>query len=255
MARSSASSRSERSRQLVPERENSGKLPPFAVRVGELVQLQVEPLVRFGSVTISPIRRQVSSRGPPSDLGRFRAGLQESRGLPSADADAPVRQELAGRFLPSIAMRDARILNRARAEALRGDPMPPKCSLARMRCRFLAPAKAITRRRALVANELERPLEPSPQQLHWPARRLHPSLRAGAEQLSTGGVMPERRAVNRARRARREGKRPTTQAREFLREEIHHVPGGKHGARSTKRAIEADPTCSFAGVPPRRNHR
>ena len=88
---------------------------------------------------------------PRADPG----GEAESRGLPSADADAPVRQELAGRFLPSIAMRDARILNRARAEALRGDPMPPKCSLARMRCRFLAPAKAITRRRALVANELE----------------------------------------------------------------------------------------------------
>jgi hypothetical protein len=63
---------------VVPERENSGRLPPFAVRVGELVQLKVEPLVRFGSVTISPIRRQVSNRGPPSDLGRLRLELEEA---------------------------------------------------------------------------------------------------------------------------------------------------------------------------------
>ncbi|MGH7481776.1 MAG: hypothetical protein ACRELV_06435, partial [Longimicrobiales bacterium] len=49
--------------------------------------------------------------------------------------------------------------------------------------------------------------------------------------------MPEQRTVDRARRARREGKRPTTQAGEFIREEIHHIRGGKHGARSTKQAI------------------
>jgi hypothetical protein len=49
--------------------------------------------------------------------------------------------------------------------------------------------------------------------------------------------MPERKTVERARRARREGKAPTTQAGEFVREEIHHVREGKHGARSTKQAI------------------
>jgi Family of unknown function (DUF6496) len=49
--------------------------------------------------------------------------------------------------------------------------------------------------------------------------------------------MPERETIERARRARREGKRPTTQAGEFIREEIHHVREGKHGARSTKQAI------------------
>jgi hypothetical protein len=37
--------------------------------------------------------------------------------------------------------------------------------------------------------------------------------------------------------ARREGKAPTTQAGEFVREEIEHVRRGKHGARSTKQAI------------------
>src|SRR5437868_9632674 len=49
--------------------------------------------------------------------------------------------------------------------------------------------------------------------------------------------MPERETIERARRARQEGKRPTTQAGEFIREEIHHVREGKHGARSTKQAI------------------
>jgi hypothetical protein len=49
--------------------------------------------------------------------------------------------------------------------------------------------------------------------------------------------MPEKQTVERARQARREGKRPTTQAGEFVREEIEHVRRGKHGARSTKQAI------------------
>jgi hypothetical protein len=49
--------------------------------------------------------------------------------------------------------------------------------------------------------------------------------------------MPEKATLKRARRARRAGKAPTTQAGEFVREEIHHVREGKHGARSTKQAI------------------
>jgi hypothetical protein len=49
--------------------------------------------------------------------------------------------------------------------------------------------------------------------------------------------MPEKRIADRARRKAREGKSPSTQAGEFVREEIHHVREGKHGARSTKQAI------------------
>ena len=49
--------------------------------------------------------------------------------------------------------------------------------------------------------------------------------------------MPERKTLKRARKAKREGKAPTTQAGEFVREEIEHVREGKHGARSTKQAI------------------
>ena len=49
--------------------------------------------------------------------------------------------------------------------------------------------------------------------------------------------MPERATVERARKARRAGKAPSTQAGEFVREEIHHVREGRHGVRSTKQAI------------------
>jgi hypothetical protein len=49
--------------------------------------------------------------------------------------------------------------------------------------------------------------------------------------------MPEKETIERAHEDAREGKAPTTQAGEFVREEIHHVREGKHGARSPKQAI------------------
>jgi hypothetical protein len=49
--------------------------------------------------------------------------------------------------------------------------------------------------------------------------------------------MPEKETIQRARKDKREGKAPTTQAGEFVREEIEHVREGKHGARSSKQAI------------------
>src|SRR5882757_2877482 len=49
--------------------------------------------------------------------------------------------------------------------------------------------------------------------------------------------MPEKQTLQRARKDRAEGKAATTQAGEFVREEIHHIRAGKHGARSTKQAI------------------
>ena len=49
--------------------------------------------------------------------------------------------------------------------------------------------------------------------------------------------MPEKKTLERAREDQREGKAPTTQAGEFVREEIEHVREGKHGARSAKQAI------------------
>jgi hypothetical protein len=49
--------------------------------------------------------------------------------------------------------------------------------------------------------------------------------------------MPERKTLKRARKAKREGKAPTTQAGAFVHEEIEHLREGKHGARSAKQAI------------------
>lgn len=49
--------------------------------------------------------------------------------------------------------------------------------------------------------------------------------------------MPEEKTIERARKAKREGKAPTTQAGEFVREEMEHIREGKHGARSPEQAI------------------
>jgi hypothetical protein len=49
--------------------------------------------------------------------------------------------------------------------------------------------------------------------------------------------MPEKETIEKARRDAREGKSPSTQAGEFVHEEIEHVKEGKHGVRSTKQAI------------------
>ena len=49
--------------------------------------------------------------------------------------------------------------------------------------------------------------------------------------------MPEKKTIERAQRDKRQGKAPSTQAGEFVREEMEHIRQGKHGARSTKQAI------------------
>src|SRR5436853_526136 len=49
--------------------------------------------------------------------------------------------------------------------------------------------------------------------------------------------MPDKETLERAEEDKREGKAPSTQAGEFVREEIEHIREGKHGARSTKQAI------------------
>jgi hypothetical protein len=49
--------------------------------------------------------------------------------------------------------------------------------------------------------------------------------------------MPEKETIRKAREDKREGKAPSTQAGEFVHEEIEHIRHGKHGARSTKQAI------------------
>jgi hypothetical protein len=49
--------------------------------------------------------------------------------------------------------------------------------------------------------------------------------------------MPEKKTIRRAQADKRAGKAPSSQAGEFVREELDHVREGKHGARSTKQAI------------------
>jgi hypothetical protein len=49
--------------------------------------------------------------------------------------------------------------------------------------------------------------------------------------------MPEQETIQRAEEDKREGKSASTQAGEFVREEMHHIREGKHGARSAKQAI------------------
>lgn len=49
--------------------------------------------------------------------------------------------------------------------------------------------------------------------------------------------MPEQETIERAREDAREGKSPSTQAGEFVREEMEHIREGKHGARSAQQAI------------------
>ena len=49
--------------------------------------------------------------------------------------------------------------------------------------------------------------------------------------------MPEKEVIERAHRDEEEGKAPSTQAGEFVREEMHHIREGKHGARSPQQAI------------------
>src|SRR6476619_2367170 len=65
----------------------------------------------------------------------------------------------------------------------------------------------------------------------------HHSPATGANAHSPGGSMPEKATIERAREDAREGKSASTQAGEFVREEMHHIREGKHGASSAKQAI------------------
>src|SRR6185295_6597028 len=75
-------------------------------------------------------------------------------------------------------------------------------------------------------------------------RRARPVLPTSSSPNESHGMsnarrygMPEKATVERARKHAREGKSPSTQAGEFVREEIEHIREGRHGAQSTKQAI------------------
>src|SRR5439155_9768299 len=50
-------------------------------------------------------------------------------------------------------------------------------------------------------------------------------------------IMPDKKTVEKARKDKRAGKAPSTQAGEFVREEIRKIRRGEHGARSPEQAI------------------
>ncbi len=62
-------------------------------------------------------------------------------------------------------------------------------------------------------------------------------LQSFDEEETKAATMPEKETLERAAEDKAEGKSPSTQAGEFVREEIEHIREGKHGARSTKQAI------------------
>src|SRR5947207_4181350 len=69
-------------------------------------------------------------------------------------------------------------------------------------------------------------------------QRERPRLRPRTSAKLIGdSIMPEKQTIERARRDRRQGKSASTQAGEFVREEMHHIREGKHGASSAKQAI------------------
>jgi hypothetical protein len=49
--------------------------------------------------------------------------------------------------------------------------------------------------------------------------------------------MPEKKTIERAEQDKREGKSASTQAGEFVKEQVDKIRSGKHGARNTKQAI------------------
>lgn len=68
-----------------------------------------------------------------------------------------------------------------------------------------------------------------------PAR--DPDARLHSTNAKREATMPEKKVIRRARRDARQGKSPSTQAGEFVREEIRRIRKGRHGARNAKQAI------------------
>lgn len=67
--------------------------------------------------------------------------------------------------------------------------------------------------------------------------RIRGSLQESKLKKGGNQPMPDKETMQRAQRDKRQGKATTTQAGEFVREEMHHVREGKHGARSPQQAV------------------
>jgi len=55
--------------------------------------------------------------------------------------------------------------------------------------------------------------------------------------VTRGNIMPTKETMERVKQDKREGKSPSTQAGEFIKETIDDIRSGRYGARSTKQAI------------------
>src|SRR5260221_7916884 len=67
---------------------------------------------------------------------------------------------------------------------------------------------------------------------------MPPSVELRAGPVGTKDIgMPDKRIIEKARRDKRAGKSPSTQAGEFIHDEIKKIRRGRHGARNTKQAI------------------
>jgi hypothetical protein len=71
----------------------------------------------------------------------------------------------------------------------------------------------------------------------WTIARAGPAGDSDRQDFIRASQMPEKKTLSRARADRKAGKAPSTQAGEFVREQIEHIRQGKHGARSAKQAI------------------
>jgi len=67
--------------------------------------------------------------------------------------------------------------------------------------------------------------------------RMRVANRAAATPRYRRTIMPQRRTIEKARKDKRAGKAPTTQAGEFVHEEIRKIRRGEHGAKSARQAI------------------
>src|SRR6266542_5227837 len=100
------------------------------------------------------------------------------------------------------------------------------------------PASCRSRKRVAISSSVCRVTKPriARARFVFPRRRGRGLCDSRGHQ-SLEDVVPEKETLERAREDAREGKAPSTQAGEFVREEMHHVREGKHGAKSTKQAI------------------
>jgi hypothetical protein len=98
----------------------------------------------------------------------------------------------------------------------------------------MALAPKVVRRAPLKGAALDAPIrvvKPRSKPVDWEHGKREPS--SGIAPKLKRKIMPEKKPIE----GEREGKAPSTQAGEFVREEIELIREGAHGARSTKQAI------------------